>query len=443
MPPRKPDRSHIENAQTRAELTAAFRSIFPGVKVPPWVRDSSLVNARNSMLRSYDSMSAGKSRRGSNVDEALKSLRESTGPGTQGSAVPNVSAKRNPGSRSKLAESSGGKGDASSGEAVADEPVIPPPPRANPGSTSGSDDVYVGAKKIPPFLRHTIAKKHRDDQARALEELPEYIRANGNMSVKRRLSVVGDALVNLGYDHDHAHDIAIDAPLNASSYNDQAVLTALEYAHSISSQQTMSNGSLIRGSLQPNVIPMPDRAYQALVQARYKNTPVRQRMKSSTLGKYATIVSTIGDRLKPVGDRIANVPVPGGIGGLLAVNLIFLAAIVPANPAGYTRLELLWLTLLNRTRLPDKKPRQEAPASALVQAAFAAAESLKEGALAIASTGQNYQDFVQGIQLGGQLLPGIILGVPGSVTGSSYVPPSNTGASPPPPAMPPTPPRSL
>lgn len=58
-------------------------------------------------------------------------------------------------------------------------------------------------------------------------------------------------------------------------------------------------------------------------------------------------VGAVGDAVTGWADRM---PTPGGIGLLLAAIFILLWAVVPVN-GGHTRLTLLWMTLMGRTRM--------------------------------------------------------------------------------------------
>lgn len=66
-------------------------------------------------------------------------------------------------------------------------------------------------------------------------------------------------------------------------------------------------------------------------------------------------VNVIGDALGDAGAGIqrwaSNLPTPGGIGILLLVIFIMMWAIIPVDKAGYTRMQLLWLTVTGRTHL--------------------------------------------------------------------------------------------
>lgn len=72
----------------------------------------------------------------------------------------------------------------------------------------------------------------------------------------------------------------------------------------------------------------------------------------SLLGKAADTIGAPGLGKQSAVEWLASRPTPGGIGTLLVIILLFVAVIVPVA-AGYTRLQLLWLTLLGKTELPD------------------------------------------------------------------------------------------
>lgn len=56
-------------------------------------------------------------------------------------------------------------------------------------------------------------------------------------------------------------------------------------------------------------------------------------------------------QLERTQDRLALVSTPGGMGALLAILILLLWVLLPANEQGYTRLQLLYHTLLGRTSL--------------------------------------------------------------------------------------------
>lgn len=318
----------------------------------------------------------------------------------------------------------------------AKEGAIPEAVEVNPDFTLGSKKQKLSKadKSEAASRRFVLDRKYLED----------HVRANGNMSVARRSSVVAYALRNLGYTPEQARIIALDAPLNASTYNDAAIRAALEYGESISRTPSGKAGDMIRSSLYPDVIEMPDAARRALATARQQATPMRRRTGEKFSSGLLSVTRFATSVARPFSDRIANLPVPGGIGGLLAINLIFLAAIIPAHPQGYTRLELVWLTLMNRTKLPEPISTKEAPAGPLVQAAMNVAQGIQEGAIAIGSLGNSAKDISAMVAGAGNnpvnraILGGLVGGVLMPSAGQSYVPPSNTGSKPPAAPLPPS-----
>ncbi|MBF6613881.1 MAG: hypothetical protein IVW55_12205 [Chloroflexi bacterium] len=57
---------------------------------------------------------------------------------------------------------------------------------------------------------------------------------------------------------------------------------------------------------------------------------------------------------RSVGSYAARIPTPGGLSALTATLVLLVSAVVPVN-AGYTRLQLLWLTLTGKTSLPEER----------------------------------------------------------------------------------------
>lgn len=311
------------------------------------------------------------------------------------------------------------------------------------GGRSRSNDPDVESL---PIRRQRAAGLSREEANRRVvldrKYLEDHVRANGNMSVARRTAVVGSALRKLGYRGDQAKIIALDAPLNAGMYNDGAVRTALEYAESISDVPSGKSGQIISKALQSETIPMPSAARKALDDSRRLERTPGDKTKSIAQQRFGAFKTLLDRTAKPVADRMSNLPVPGGIGGLLAINLLFLAAIVPVHAQGYTRLELLWLTLLNRTRLPEQIDKQTVPADPLVQGVMKGAEAVDNAAIAIGSLGQQAQNIANIVQAPGLAIQnGVNIAATTAYSnpsiGGTYVPPTNTGANPPPPPMPP------
>jgi hypothetical protein len=261
---------------------------------------------------------------------------------------------------------------------------------------------------LSPNSRSTVADKKKLDQ---------YIRANGNMSVQRRIVVVGGAMQRLGYTPQQAEVIALDAPLDARMHDDEAVRSALEYGASLDElYQDVSSAKASGRTYEPDsvtganagqAVQMPDRAKNALQLARAQQRPIATR--GGILGKRAqTVWDRIGNGIKPIADRLANVPEPTGIGGLFMLNLLFLFAIVPANSQGFTRLQLLWLTLMNRTVLPEEITPEVVPNSPVVQGVMDVAKSIEDAALAVGAVagalGAPLQAVGNALQAGGQAI---------------------------------------
>lgn len=69
--------------------------------------------------------------------------------------------------------------------------------------------------------------------------------------------------------------------------------------------------------------------------------------------------AALGDRVRSLNEWAANKPTPGGIGLMLIFLGVTIAAIVPVN-GEHTRLELLGMTLLNQTYIPESETATEA-----------------------------------------------------------------------------------
>lgn len=285
------------------------------------------------------------------------------------------------------------------------------------------------------------AAKPRLSQQQAVRnktQLQAYIRANGNMSVARRTAVVGGSLEQMGYTREQADTIALDAPLNASMYNEQAIDTALEYASSLDALPDTDKDHI--------TMPLSaKRRYQAYLAKKQPIQQFRSRIGSSTSKR----VGYFTRRLLPLRNKVANAPVPGGLGSLFALNLLFLAVIIPANAQGYTRMQLLWYTLMNQTKFTNHQEKQEiVPPSPMVQAAFGAATGIESAALAIASLGQNAQQTINQLQNPGQAVDSSIGNIPvvgglwrigtGQLASDRVAPPPSGNNPPPPPPSPTT-----
>lgn len=286
------------------------------------------------------------------------------------------------------------------------------------------------------------------------KQLDAYIRANGTMSVARRTAVVGGALEKLGYSHEQARDISLDAPLNSSMYDDQAIGVALVYASSITPNNIGSNADTIAGATAPTAIPMPSKAQAALDAYRKQTNPIQERRR--LLGRRTNrLVDSISRSLKPLSDKIGDAPVPTGLGGLFLINLLFLFFAVPAHSTGRTRAQLLWLTLMNMTTLQEAPPVKTVPASPMFTAVTGAA-------LAIEDVAQSVNNATGAVGQAGNLLQtigsdiGHVIGIGGGPSGSQGQGggPSGGGVNlrspsspPPPPSLgghsPPPPPRQI
>lgn len=293
--------------------------------------------------------------------------------------------------------------------------------------------------------------------ARNKNDLDASIRANGNMSVARRTAVVAGPLESLGYSQQDADAIALDAPLNTAMSDQQALLVSLRYAQSISQPVQQNQAPDLNQLIQPTVIPMPKKAQLALQSQEATDQPVKNvKDKATNTGK--NIWTKIANAIKPVTNKVGNLPSPGGVGGLFLINLLFLAAVVPANAQGYTRLQLLWYTLLNRTAMPTQAQPVIVPASPFIQAAFGGVKALEDLAISVGTVGQDAQNVINAVQGPGQavlagikstnpIIGGILGGLSsgsntsggGSGTGSA-TPPGNPPTVPPPPKPPVAPP---
>lgn len=241
------------------------------------------------------------------------------------------------------------------------------------------------AQQAQPKPAKALDARGKERQAqRSKATLDAYVRANGSMSVARRTAVVGGSLERLGYSPSQSRDIALDAPLDARMHDADALTAALTYASSITPQAAAAdpNAPAVIGA--DAIIPMPKRAQAALASAQAAKNPIKTKGLALHTGAWG-FLDRIRNTMQPFVDRVADSPVPSGIGGLFALNLLFLAAIVPVNAQGYTRLQLLYLTLLNRTKLPEKTPPVHVPASPMFQAAVGAIASIEDAGNAVKS----------------------------------------------------------
>lgn len=259
--------------------------------------------------------------------------------------------------------------------------------------------------------------------------MAQYNRANGNMSVQRRMIVIVPALIRSGYSQKDAEEIALDAPLSKDYTNERAYYETLKYAASIAPGGTQTAAG---AALAPALVPMPAQASRQLQDLQNQNRPLGGVRTGSQgfLGSVWKGLNAIGEKLSPTATRVGDQPTPGGIGTLFALNLLFLAAIVPANAQGYTRLELIWLTLMNRTHLDSEIPPPAVPNNALIEAAIGTAEGIQEAAQAIGNVAGSIAgvtggvgDFFNSVPIIGP----IISAVTGIGGGPDVPPPTNTG----------------
>ena len=236
--------------------------------------------------------------------------------------------------------------------------------------------------KAQPQPKPMSATGKRRQAARNRQVLDDYVRANGNMSVARRTAVVGRSLERLGYTKSQAHDIALDAPLDNRMHDSDALLASLQYASRITPDAARINPNAPDVIGADALIPMPKRAQAALQSGLDAKNPLKSKAKGLQ-GRFGSLWSGLGDHFAPFAERLGNAPVPGGLGGLFALNLLFLCAIVPVNAQGYTRLQLLYLTLINRTKLPEEQPPITVPDSPLFAASAAAIASVEDAASGI------------------------------------------------------------
>ena len=103
----------------------------------------------------------------------------------------------------------------------------------------------------------------------------------------------------------------------------------------------------------------------------------------------ATAGTNLAQGVSDFGQGIVNWaeswPTPGGIGLLLLVIFILLWALIPVDQQGYTRLQLLWFTLMGRTSLQGSTTTQ----NAMRVAAMSDTTAPLLGVSALASAAQN------------------------------------------------------
>jgi len=292
------------------------------------------------------------------------------------------------------------------------------------------------------------------------------------MSVARRRDDLQPALEVLGYRAPEARRIVLDAPLDIGMTDQQALATALRYAAGITPEETQAEGSWEEqedgGVVMPGEPPvkMPPSAQRALRGADFRAQPVR-----GFAGGLRNFSRGAVDRLlswwNPLADRISDAPIPGGIGGMLLANLLFLGVIVPANAQGYPRIQLLWAAMGGKLRwangigVPTKQP---VPPSALIAAITGAAIGIEEIAQVVGGPADKAAQVAHAAEsAGGGLLQQFIHGLPPGLQGagvnkqsltttavgvlSDVTPPAagSNGSPPPvsPSALPPSPPPTM
>jgi multidrug efflux pump subunit AcrA (membrane-fusion protein) len=102
--------------------------------------------------------------------------------------------------------------------------------------------------------------------------------------------------------------------------------------------------------------------------------------------------SNLADSVSSIGTGIASWasswPTPGGIGLLLIVIFILLWALIPVDDQGYTRMQLLWFTVMGRTELQGSTTQQNAETVAELATATSPL-------LGVTSLAQNVQGTIQ------------------------------------------------
>lgn len=123
-------------------------------------------------------------------------------------------------------------------------------------------------------------------------------------------------------------------------------------------------------------------------------------------------LGTALERLRAFSEWAGQAPTPGGIASMLFGLAVLISIVVPVNE-GYTRLQLLWLTILGRTYLPEAKAIEDARNSGQLDT----------------SGGQSLPDEIKGIL--GRMSANPILGAAGTIAGvgSGPAPTSSQGLS--------------
>lgn len=240
--------------------------------------------------------------------------------------------------------------------------------RSNGQDQEAADIEDIIAKRMS--TPQTGPKPRSDARAqRDADQLNAYTYANGNMSIGRRRKVIVPALVNLGYTKEQADRIALEAPLNTSMYDKEAVAASLRYATMITPENIASlDPNTVPAAMAHDAIPMPDSAKSALANYEFNKAPIK-----GTAGRVAvagkSLTQSIQNGLQPLLDRIRSLPEPMGVGGLFLVNLIFLGVVIPSNSQGYPRVQILWAALMNAVSWakPDVPAKNQVPDSPFVK----------------------------------------------------------------------------
>ena len=102
--------------------------------------------------------------------------------------------------------------------------------------------------------------------------------------------------------------------------------------------------------------------------------------------------SNAGDAISSVATNVqewmASWPTPGGIGLLLLIIFVMLWVLIPVDQQGYTRLQLLWFTVMGRTELQGSRNQQNAET-------VAAMSNTTSPLLGVTSLAQNVQGTTQ------------------------------------------------
>ena len=83
----------------------------------------------------------------------------------------------------------------------------------------------------------------------------------------------------------------------------------------------------------------------------------------------ANLAGSVTDSFGGLADRVngwaASIPTPGGIFVVLVAIFVTLWVLIPVNQQGYTRAELLWLTVLGRTAIKGSSQEQAKTSSSI------------------------------------------------------------------------------